>query len=623
MSSSFIGDNSFSGSGNYKNIDDIIKENQWKKLIHCEEKKSKELIDQSSWLEKPPLQESPPDIDFRLFALLAGDNYVQGTPLEGHSSEIALKYTADYLTFLSKAQKDYGISQEEKERVDGFQKDMAWCHSIEKEALEISEKMQKSTVEEQSTALYDYAKNLSNKFKSALTNQSAVWFPLSWNNTSSGGHAMLLRIEKGTITIVNTGAGLSQEHQPVYSKEWDEVTGEVKVLEKFQLFTTYDCTHLDRLCSPEFFQLLLEIKMGPIWDSSLQIGEQHIYSGIKNFLGGIARKDPDPIDNPAFYLLPQQSGSCSISSIKAAFYYTMINGFEKNVKSVKNSIKIEKVFYLWERDALISIAKQLKEEIGFAKTNKPLSEETIRLINEIMGNLSARAEKLKIEGELEESDLGQLEATCKDIEQRMTKRRKEEKENLIKESSLDFSVKYPDQDEKYFGSAENYKKPNDLKELHVKDSSNQLPYTNKSLHKLKPLTAWDIYDSNNKPSMKLVSGVLKNWADELWPKQDVDKLDVVTLQRFEELLSMLPIPTNESSSVWNQMEMTREEIESCMHSLDQLMKQLFFCCSNRRHPPAATVAIYGLYSVLHFLAKKDDADGYLNDYTVNYTELLR
>jgi hypothetical protein len=291
---------------------------------------------------------------------------------------------------------------------------------------------------------------------------------------------------------------------------------------------------------------------------------------------------------------------------------------EAPLKKIQNSGSAEKIAYFWERDVLISYAKKIpvwKEDdeeakkeakVRFDEAVKNYSPTHQKLILDMIGNLDRTAARLKKLGVLSDEEIKMQRATMEEIEKRL---------NAIKTAYLKEIENNRKDRESPIKLEISETKPLDGVEfiLPIKGKIstniqlNKAPDFKKNKSQFKPIETLDI----TKPEK--VKDTLASWVNSSPNSAD-----------FQDMLACLPIPgSSQDKDFWNKL--PEDDIEESMHLLNKLMLLLGNTVDHtnkKKHSPEATIVLYGFFSILDFLARRADKNGFLKESKVSHWDLI-
>ncbi|MGA8165619.1 MAG: DUF3638 domain-containing protein [Waddliaceae bacterium] len=365
-------------------------------------------IEGRSWLKNPhPLGEHE-DMNWRLFANLAGDGHIKGTPLEGYYLKESLGYFQraidSVLTEEEEGNENFAFVSSHRKELEIFVEDLNAAAEIAERIKRLIKEGDSLSAQERAKLIQDYAEELSQQFKE----KKMGWVPCGWLSKNGESHAMtaFVNAKKGTLTIVNAGAGLNH-HPSITETKKDPLTGEIKEETKCQEFITISGFDKKRLLDKDLFIFLLELQVRPMWDGMLDFDDENIYHPLINYLKGKVEAAKSPFDHPDLFKKPQRSGTCAAKAVSTSLYYTLCHAFKGSLKNEKEGVNCyKKIKYFLQTQALVSIVNKL---------DASLTESQDFLLHDVMDNLARSAEKLYEKHLLADEDLADLQATLLDI----------------------------------------------------------------------------------------------------------------------------------------------------------------------------------------------------------------
>ena len=602
----------------------LEKSTRWGEKLQQSKADDQSLVMEKSWLHHFPWKENPADMDFRFLALLSGDAFINGTPLEGYSFDKAMQH---YINFFEMLLRQKDIS-EVKEIAPYFPKIQSYVDQLKacKIISEKTHKMMEDGMQADSKTRNELVKNYAEELSRDFAKGGMDWFPTGWIDTSAGGHAMLLKFEKdGTIAFVNSGGGL-EYHASADVTSPDDTTRTIK--HKSQQFLTLKSNNKERLGSVDFFRFLLEVNVWPTWDGSFKPDARIIYEGLFDYLGGKKESAYSPARQPHLFKVPQRSGSCTAKSISTGFYYHLCGIFGGKEKNPAQAVKLyKKTKFLWERQALIAQCSQLlplRDQLQEVQVRN-FASATEQFLEDIMKNMGREAESLHDDKLLTSEDMLSLHATFLDIRNRISviKERQEKLSCEVMHCARDYRVPLiPDYETKI-------PVPSVNKPVGKLDTDNESPADRLSKEimsiRMNPLVepqkASETFDS----WLKVLEPILsrEDMRSELYHSGQKKDLAKVILNHFEDILCHIPIPDHDKQcSFWQHI--PQDQILECMRSLKSMMTMLNLAShvySEQRS--AATLTLnFACLAIMEQLARRLPESNLKNE-QINYYELLK
>ncbi len=340
------------------------------------EQEQNNTLQEQSWIKKGHPFEESEFVDFKLLSMIAGDAFIAKNPqLEGGYS---LEILSFFLNFFRQL-KGPDAEPEVTELLEG--------------AVEIQKLMTGSYA--------DFERDIPN----IINGRERIWFPSGWSDQNHSAHAVLLEIDyrSNSITIYNTGSGLSDYHQQTgllnktTAGQYDHLQSKADKAQGFIKITGCDPA---KLRSPELYQFLYELCNRHREDPNIKLDYTNVIEGLKKYLGGRLAGDAHLEENPSLLRRPQRAGTCTARSPLAAIYYTLFSRHQ-------TAGKYKRLKFYWQTLLLVQVMKQ-----GITRQKK-------HLVQDIASNIARSLDKHNLKGMLKEDDLHGWEATLLDIEKRL------------------------------------------------------------------------------------------------------------------------------------------------------------------------------------------------------------
>lgn len=347
-------------------------------------------------------------IDFKTLALLNGGTFVSGTPLDNGDTETGFNLFSKIVGDITENKKnktekykDFNFDSQ-LPTIEEFQNELDICNEINTSIMDLAKQEQCNSKSAQAILINNMASNCQKMFK----NKKIGWFPCSWNQNGVQ-QTILLRIDRvnGTVTIVNTGKSAEILHPSITDTSVDPLTGKLREQPKYQQFVTISGVDKNRLKHVDFYRYLISLQLG---GRNGDINEDHLYESLPAYLEGSIDSGISPLDHPELFKKAETCNTGSINPISTMFYYMMCGAFDQDgIKG--NTDGYKQVKYLVKLTALVKFCRSV------IKDKKLISEEQIKLLNDMMEKLSRNASKLSKSGLLSEKNLLDLHATLLDI----------------------------------------------------------------------------------------------------------------------------------------------------------------------------------------------------------------
>ena len=602
----------------------LEKSTEWGDRLQKAKADEKALIAEKSWLSKFPWKEKPAEIDNRFLAILSGDAFIKDTPLEGYAFDESMAHYIDFFEMLLRHKDSPEVKEFEPyfPKIQSYLDQLKACKTISERTHKIMDAGLSADAATRTKLVKDYAEELSREFAKG----GMDWFPTGWVDTSSGGHAMLLKIEKnGNIAFINSGGGL-EYHSLVDVTSPAETSRNIK--SRAQQFLTLKGNNKERLGSVEFFRFLLEVNVCPVWDGSFKPEASIIYEGLFQYLGGTKESGYDPKKQAHLFKTPQRSGTCAAKSISTGFYYHLCGIFGGTEKDPKQAVKAyKKIKFLWERQALISRCSQIptKDQLQGDQVME-FNPSLEYLLEDIMKNMGREAESLYEDKQFSSDEMLSLHATFLDIRNR-TSAIKERHSKMLSETlhcERDYRVPIISTDLKT-----NIPSPTENELIPEVDGGGiDAPFIELSKNimatRIDPLTEPVKASETLKNWLKTIEPILsqKEIKEELnYGGQNKDFAKVI-LNYFEDILCHMPIPNHDKNlSFWQHI--PEDQILECMRSL-KLMMTMLNLASNVHSDARACATLttnYAFLAIMDQLARRLP-ESKLKNQPINYYELL-
>lgn len=582
-----------------------------------------------SWVEKEhPLGDSPTKVDLKLLALLAGDSFINGSPLNGYPQELSLSYFHDFLGTL----KQKHVENPEKfSFLNPAKKSLKYLEDEFGHALRISQDISKirgavsagAGDEERAQLVRQYAEELRREFQG----KRVGWVPFGWVTKNGESHAMLARIDmdSGSVTLVNTGGGV-ENHPGIKCVVKDKLSGKLKEEYKVQQFLEINKVDKKRLEHIDFFRLIVELQTVGTWKGLLEIDEKNIYETIPTYLNGKTAPAVDPYAHPEVFKKPQRSGTCAIKCNSSMMYSVMSGILDGDYSQSQERINCFKTIrFLWQSQALVNYAKNNLND------GDSLEAADAALVKDILENLGRGADKLYKDNLLTKADLEEIQATFMDIEKRLEKMKvvKASNENSIPvccdvkvgivndfaeveapvriEGDVAFwdpavkGVKVESKEEEFIDFIEGAL----AEELHIEADE-------KAFEKIKEVHA----------QIKFVYERVIIHHGNTYKDKELREIAIKQLlNKFAQLISQIPDPAREGS-FWDKIPLERaREYMNEFYSLQVLLQNINYLSGELKHDADVTAMNYFLFAINVKLAHRLP-ETQLNGFKVNYYDLI-
>jgi hypothetical protein len=586
-------------------------------------KKQQETIQENSWLQTDhPLGNIPKiNVNFKTLCLLDGKSFIKKTPLEGSDMKTGLEYFHAFT--------DHVLTENEK-KPESFTKYKFSSH-IEKiarfrEEVENAIKINDSIVdlisegndhpEERANLVKIHAQKLQAEFKK----KKQGWFPCSWQDKADVIHSVMIHIdlEKETVTLINAGKETDKYHPKVKHTLLDPLTGYVKEEEKFQEFIKISNVNKNRLKSIDFFKYLVELQVNQAWyNDAKEVNERNLYESLPAYLEGSIEEGVSPLNHPEVFKKADVCNSGSMKCLSTMLYYMFCETLEnKEANNTDGIASYKQLKYLWQTHILMSF---------FKKQEAALTVDEVKLLKDIIENVSRSADKLYKASLLSEIDLKELHATFLDIQNKLAMVHAQDEE-IQKTEPAPCNLSRPI--------------PNNIGNFHISLINNVnnalLNFDNQRIQAtqieriLNPLliTQFSLKDVGHfLKNLKSFKDLFQNTCQEvktLVLNRGMDKSQEaasrkIILEKFSQFICELPGP---SDPFWNNI--SEEQITDCMEQIFSMMQILkgvsSFAFRNRLrvesyadHEAEITAMLYALYSVnvrMARLQKQNCLEGY-------------
>lgn len=584
-------------------------------------KKENEVIQDNSWMNiNHPLGDIPKiNFDLKTLGLLDGKSFIAGTSLENCNMEKGLEYFHAFTDqILNKHEELAHRFPKHKfsshlEKIARFRDDLANAISLNNDIESLIQEGQENP-DDRATIVNTYAEKLRAKFK----NKKQIWLPCSWRDRDNVLHSMMINIdmENGTLILINTGKEIEEYHPRVIQTSLDPLTGAVKEDEKFQQFIKISGIDKKRLNHIDFFKYLVELQTAKAWyGNHKEVSEKNFYESLPAYLGRNIESGISPTDHPEAFMKKDACDSGSMKCLSTMLYYTLSGAFE-NDKCEDGIESYKQLKYLWQTHALVSFWQSLKQ---------PLNHAELKLLKDIIENVSRTGDKLYKTSLLSEQDLAELHATLLDIKSKLAMARTN-LEEVGKTDLVDSHLNQPIPENighfqvpiKVVVNDKNWNINQLIQKSPLEESLNDLGKAQISFKRENASST--LFNLQNirelfRNSCRNVRLLVLNRELENTQKASARK---IILDKLAQFVCELPDP---SDSFWN--DIPQKEITECMeevYSIMQIVKGISsFVFQNRlnegysSHEADVTVILYALYSVnvrLARLQKENRLEGF-------------
>src|ERR1700733_12473193 len=274
-----------------------------KKLKEKDLQKQQEFIQEKSWMKLDhPLGKIPDiNVDLKTLSLFGGKSFIEGTSLEGCNMATGLECFHSLTDHILKKNEEakghftkYKFSSH-LGKITSFRNDVANAIELNNGVADLINKGN-DRPDDRADLVRAYAEKLRATFK----NKKQGWLPCSWRDAANVAHSVMIHvdIEKGIVTLINTGKEIEKYHPKVKQTSLDPLTGSVKEEEKFQEFIKISKVDKKQLKHVDFFRYLVELQTNRAWyGNRKEVSEKNLYESLPAYLNGSIEPGISPLNH--------------------------------------------------------------------------------------------------------------------------------------------------------------------------------------------------------------------------------------------------------------------------------------------------------------------------------------